>query len=198
MVETVVRHSGGKPQVRKVNGRWSKAVRAKFLGHLAVSCNVAASCRKAGVSDTAAYRLRQTDAGFRADWAAAIAEAVERLEMMLLERAMKGSVTERKTKDGATVKTVAYPDQTALALIRAHKDKAAALQMPEDEEALKALRTKIARKLDMVARREAAKAADDAVGNAAGDTEDKRLIGPLKTEDAGAGGGGGAGRDAEA
>lgn len=63
MVETVVRHSGGKSQVRKVNGRWSKAVRAKFLGHLAVSCNVAASCRKAGVSDTAAYRLRQTDAG---------------------------------------------------------------------------------------------------------------------------------------
>lgn len=155
MAERVTRGAAGKPQLRKTKS-WSAAKRDKFLEHLAVSCNVAASCRKAGMHDSLVYRHRRTDAAFRAAWARAVAEAVERLEMMILERAMNGKVVE-KTRSGQTIKTVEYPDHIAIALIRAHKDTVAPDET-DDEETLAALREKISRKLDIVARREAAKA----------------------------------------
>jgi len=56
------------------------------------------------------------------------------------------------------VKTVEYSDQVAMALIRAHKDGAIPVG-DDDEEELAALRAKISRKLDFVARREAARLA---------------------------------------
>lgn len=164
-VARVARGAGGKPQLRDAvaKGRWTAANKAAFLAHLTVSCNVAASCRKSGLSDTLVYRKRKSDAEFRASWARAIAEAVERLELMLLERAMNGKVVEKRRSSGETIKTVEYPDQIAMALIRAHKDNAAPDE-PDDEETLAALRAKISRKLDIVARREAAKEAKEAVG----------------------------------
>ena len=158
MASEVVRSAGGKPQVRKANkpGKlgWTATKRDVFLEHLRVSCNVAASCRKAKMRDTVVYKKRSTDAAFRASWAAAIGEAVERLEMMLLERALKGTKVERQSRDGAVTTTVVYPDQVALALIRAHKPQAEAFAEPEDEVEIAALRARIAKKLDAVAKRQ--------------------------------------------
>lgn len=158
MASEVVRSAAGKPQVRKANkaGKlgWTATKRDVFLEHLRVSCNVAASCRKAMMRDTVVYKKRSTDAAFRASWAAAIGEAVERLEMMLLERALKGTKVERRSRDGAVTTTVVYPDQVALALIRAHKPQVEAFAEPDDEEEIAALRARIARKLDAVAKRQ--------------------------------------------
>lgn len=158
MASEVVRGAGGKPQVRKTNkaGKlgWTATKRDVFLEHLRISCNVAASCRKAKLRDTVVYKKRSTDAGFRASWASAIAEAVERLEMMLLERALKGTKVERRARDGAVTTTVVYPDQVALALIRAHKPQAEAFAESDDEEEIAALRARIAKKLDAVAKRQ--------------------------------------------
>lgn len=155
MTETLARGSDGKPRVRKAKkDGWTAAKAKAFLDHLRISCNVAASCRKAGIGETAVYNRRKIDAAFRAEWGAALSEAVERLEILLLERAIKGTTVEKRARDGAVVKTVQYPDQVALALIRANKDKAAAFEAPDDEAELAALRIKIGRKLDAVARRE--------------------------------------------
>ena len=149
------------PKVRKTakatRTSWSAKKRDVFLAHLAISCNVAASCRKARFHESLVYRRRRIDAAFRALWAEAVTEAVQRLEMALLERALAGKVVER-TRGGETVKTVEYSDQVAMALIRAHKDGAVPVG-DDDEEELAALRAKISRKLDFVARREAAKLA---------------------------------------
>ena len=149
------------PKLRKApkttRTSWSVKKRNVFLAHLAISCNVAASCRKARLYESLVYRRRRIDAAFRASWAEAVTEAVQRLEMALLERAMAGKVVER-TRGGETVKTVEYSDQVAMALIRAHKDGAIPVG-DDDEEELAALRAKISRKLDFVARREAARLA---------------------------------------
>lgn len=161
MTETLARGSDGKPRVRKAKrDGWTGAKAKAFLQHLRISCNVAASCRKAGVGETAVYNRRKIDAAFRAEWGAALSEAVERLEILLLERAIKGTKVEKRGRDGAVVKTVQYPDQVALALIRANKDKAEAFDTPDDEAELTALRIKIGRKLDAVARRERKAQAD--------------------------------------
>jgi len=110
MTETLARGSDGKPQLRKARKQgWTAAKARTFLGHLRISCNVAASCRKAGLGETAVYNRRKIDAAFRGEWAAAIAEAVGRLEMMLLERAMKGTKVEKRGRDGAVVKTGSTP-----------------------------------------------------------------------------------------
>ncbi len=67
-----------------------------FFDALADSCNVDLSARRAGFSACWAYRKRRTDASFRHQWAAAVREGYAKLELMLLERAMKG--TPRKVR----------------------------------------------------------------------------------------------------
>lgn len=62
-----------------------------FLITLGDTCNVALSARKAGFSQSWAYRLRKRDASFRAGWAEAVREGYAKLELVLLERAMKGT-----------------------------------------------------------------------------------------------------------
>lgn len=162
MADILARGSDGRAILRKPRKQgWTGAKAKAFLQHLRISCNVAASCRKAGVGETAVYNRRKIDAAFRAEWGAAIAEAVDRLEILLLERAMKGTRVEKRARDGAVIKTVQYPDRIALALIRANKDKAEAFEAPGDEAELAALRIRIGRKLDAVAKRER-KAAKDA------------------------------------
>ncbi|HZF42120.1 MAG TPA: hypothetical protein VEZ48_01780 [Sphingomonadaceae bacterium] len=162
MTETLARGSDGKPRVRKAKRDGWTGVKARtFLDHLRISCNVAASCRKAGVGETAVYNRRKIDAAFRAEWGAALSEAVDRLEILLLERAIKGTRVERRARDGAVVRTVQYPDRVALALLAMNKGKAEAYDAPDDEAELAALRIKIGRKLDAVAKRER-KAARDA------------------------------------
>lgn len=61
-----------------------------FLDHLRTSCNVAGSCRAAGVSHTAVYTLRDKDADFAAAWDDALEESYDHLEAEARRRAFEG------------------------------------------------------------------------------------------------------------
>lgn len=71
--------------------RWTLDKQAEFLAHLAASCNVKASAQAVGMSEAGVHRLRLRSPEFRAAWEAAIEEGYVRLELFLLERAIKGA-----------------------------------------------------------------------------------------------------------
>lgn len=66
------------------------ARRAAFLKALRASLNVSAAARKAGIANSTVYRHRQANARFRAEWDAALAEAVDDVESNVLRRAIEG------------------------------------------------------------------------------------------------------------
>ena len=74
---------------RKRPKLFGKRLRAIFLEHLAATCNVQASAKAAGVAVSTVYANRMRDAGFRADWDAALAQGYARLEAALIERALR-------------------------------------------------------------------------------------------------------------
>lgn len=60
--------------------------RAEFLDHFAASCNLKQSAAAIGISRTALYKRRRTDAGFRRAWALAQEQGYVVLEAELLRR----------------------------------------------------------------------------------------------------------------
>jgi hypothetical protein len=139
---------GKRPRRRAATGRdWTAKKEEKFLEALAESCNVTFACRAAGVSSSAAYRHRAADATFRAAWGRAVGVGYSQLEMMLLERALKG--VEKPVKAGSAETMRHYDDRTALALLKHHRDSAAAAdeEVPgaEHEEACERILARLAR-----------------------------------------------------
>lgn len=99
---------------------WTKDKEARFIDHLTATCNVTASLREVGMSDTTVYRHRRKSAPFRAAWDRALTEGYARLEAMLLDRAINGKrVTVER--EGKTVEIVEYSDSLALNLLRQHR-----------------------------------------------------------------------------
>lgn len=68
---------------------WTKARRTTFLKVLAESCNVRMAARAVGMTG-GAYKLRHTDPAFALLWDEALAIGYDRLETMLLQRALAG------------------------------------------------------------------------------------------------------------
>ena len=92
--------------------------RKLFLEHLALTSNVAASARKAGVSSSRAYALKRKNADFAREWQSALCEGFARLESELLAEALRtisGKVSE------ATLKSRAQKHRLALALLAMHR-----------------------------------------------------------------------------
>ena len=119
---------GDEPQVRKASKKnWSKKKIEDFLSALSETCNVTLAAAEAGVSVSAAYRRRNSDAGFRGAWLEAIGAAYQRLEMVLLERAFVGTEKLVRRKDGSEERMIEYPNQLALTLLKMHRDTAAEL-----------------------------------------------------------------------
>ena len=112
-------------QQRKASKRdWSKKKAEDFLSALSETCNVTRAAAEAGVSVSAAYRRRKSDAGFRDAWMEAIGTAYQRLEMVLLERAFAGTEKLVRRKDGSEERMIEYPNQLALTLLKMHRDTA--------------------------------------------------------------------------
>jgi hypothetical protein len=147
--------AGGKrPQMRKVRkSGWTAAKRKKFIEELAATCNVAASLRKVRMKDASVYELRKRSAEFRAQWAEALREGYAKLEMMLLERAMNGTVKTVTRAGGAIDKTHEYPNAIALSLLRLHKDNVAEGEAQHHPDDMEAVRKRILRKLAAVKKR---------------------------------------------
>jgi len=72
---------------------WTPKKRDKFISKLREMPNVSRAARLTVVSRSSAYRLRETDSEFAAEWDAAIEEGVEALEEIAMRRAKKSSDT---------------------------------------------------------------------------------------------------------
>ncbi len=92
--------------------------RKLFLEHLALTSNVAASARKAGVPSSRVYALKRRNADFARDWQAALCEGFARLEAELLAEALR--TISGKVSD-ATLKSRAQKHRLALALLAMHR-----------------------------------------------------------------------------
>ena len=101
--------------------QWNEERRKALLDQLAMTSNVAASERAAGMMPGSAYRERRKSPEFREAWGEALAEGYSRLEMEMLHRAIEG-VAKRVTKTEAGSETVEYSDRIGMALLTAHRD----------------------------------------------------------------------------
>lgn len=125
-----------------------------FLTVVAETCNVARSARAAGFSASWAYRLRQRDAGFRAGWAAAVRDGYAKLELVLLERAIKGTPKAIMRRDGSEKIIREYSTALAVALLRRHAETADSAEQAPDEQEMAEMRARILDKLERIRRRE--------------------------------------------
>ena len=117
-----------------------------FFSELADTCNVVRSARAAGFSANWAYRKRKLDAGFRAGWARAVAEGYAKLELVLLDRAMNGTV-KRVPSGGSEKRIREYPNQLAMALLKRHSETAGSIDNMLSEEDAEEVRERILAKL---------------------------------------------------
>ncbi len=119
-----------------------------FLATLADTCNICRSARAAGFSQSWAYRLRKRDAAFRASWAEAVREGYAKLELVLLERAMKGTPRPIMRRDGSERIIREYSTQLAVALLRRHGEMAAEASYQHDADDMREVRERIIEKLE--------------------------------------------------
>ena len=126
-----------------------------FFDALADSCNVDLSARRAGFSACWAYRKRRTDASFRHQWAAAVREGYAKLELMLLERAMKGTPRKVRISGGGGDEIIReYSNTLAIALLRRHAETVDGLDGLDDDDGNEELRAKIIAQLDLIRERD--------------------------------------------
>jgi hypothetical protein len=84
-------HNGnkGRAQLRPVrHDGWTVRKRAVFLDHVAATGNVSASASFVGLGESGAYKLRRRDPDFAQQWRVALSAGFDRLQAMLIERAM--------------------------------------------------------------------------------------------------------------
>jgi hypothetical protein len=145
---------GTRAQVRKASRRdWTKAKEQRFLTVLAETCNVSRACEEAGVSDSGAYQRRKANAAFRAAWLDAIGTAYQRLELVLLERALNGTEKIVTKSDGREERMREYPNQIALTLLRMHRDTAAEAQTEVQADDVEEIRQRLLEKLERLRER---------------------------------------------
>jgi AcrR family transcriptional regulator len=151
---------GAAPKARKPREyEWTKAKERIFLTTLSETCNVTVAAEAAGMSTTSVYVRRKKVAAFRAAWGEAIAAAYQRLELVLLDRALNGTERLVIRKDGSEERMREYPNQIALHLLKMHRDSAMeAATEPTDAE-VEELRQRLFDKLERVRKREEAREA---------------------------------------
>ena len=148
---------GKRPKVRCASKRsWSREKEKEFLSTLAETCNVTVAAAEAGISPSAAYDRRKSDARFRAGWGEAIAVAYHKLELILLERALNGTEKLVTRRDGSEERMREYPNQLALALLKMHRDTAVEAETEVPPEEVAEIRARLLKKLERLRRRGAA------------------------------------------
>jgi len=143
-----------KPKMRKPRRcEWTKAKERMFFTALAETCNVTASAQAAGMSASGAYFRRRKVAAFRAAWAEAIGIAYQRLELVLLDRALNGTEKVVKRRDGSEEVMRDYSNQVALTLLKMHRDSAKEATEEPDEVEIAELRQRLVDKLERLGAR---------------------------------------------
>lgn len=121
-----------------------------FVVTLTETCNVVRSAKAAGFSANWAYRKRKRDAGFRNAWGQAVREGYAKLELVLLERAIKGTPKPVFRKDGSERIIREYSTALAVALLRRHAETADSAAFEPAQEELEEMRARILERLDKV------------------------------------------------
>lgn len=124
-----------------------------FFAALADTCNVVRSAKEAGFSANWAYRKRKSDAAFRNGWAAAVREGYAKLELVLLERAIKGTPKLVRTAKGTDRVMREYSNPLAIALLRRHAETADSAAYEPDEDEFREIRERILEKLQRLRER---------------------------------------------
>jgi hypothetical protein len=125
-----------------------------FFAALADTCNVVRSAKEAGFAANWAYRRRKFDAAFRNEWAAAVREGFAKLELVLLERAMKGTPKLVRTARGTDRVMREYSTALAVALLRRHAETADSAAYEPGEDEMREVRDRILEKLEGMRRRQ--------------------------------------------
>lgn len=91
MAETVIQsgHKEGPMKRLQKEGDVPEEKKQAFLDALADSCNVKAAAEASGFTPSTAYKLRQRDPAFAAAWREALEIGYVRLEMALVDRAIR-------------------------------------------------------------------------------------------------------------
>lgn len=121
-----------------------------FFVTLTETCNVLRSAKAAGFARDWAYRKRKRDAAFRRGWAEAVREGYARLELVLLERAIKGTPKLVKTARGSDRVMRDYSTALAVALLKRHAETADSASYDAGQEELAEIRERILERLDRI------------------------------------------------
>lgn len=112
-------------KVRPKRKRFTRAAGERFLGRLAMSCNVALAARECGLSPSTLYDRRKRDAEFRAGWEEAIRQGYARLEAELLKSAIASVSGEPRdyavAPEGPEPVVAPMDPQAAMQLLRLHR-----------------------------------------------------------------------------
>jgi len=141
-----------------------------FFATLADTCNVVRSAKAAGFTANWAYRKRKVDAAFRNGWATAVREGYAKLELVLLERAMKGTPRLVRTARGTDRVMREYSTALAVALLRRHAETADSAAYEAGEDELREVRERILEKLEGLRRREPSEGEIETKGRSALET----------------------------
>jgi hypothetical protein len=137
--------------------KWTKA----FLAELAITSNVTASAKAAGIGTSRAYELRRNDHEFNRKWMASLCEGYDHLEMELLHRLRTGEI---KPASGAKKGVRTFENATAFRLLIAHRDSAARQRAIRDNQDTEVILASIDDKLERMRRRELAAAEQEDYG----------------------------------
>ncbi len=145
---------GSTPRLRKSRRNdWTRAKEEIFLTTLGETCNVTLAAEAAGVSVSSAYARRKKVAAFRAGWSEAIGTAYQRLELVMLDRALNGTEKIVVRKDGSEERMREYPNQIALHLLKMHRETAQeTINEPSEADAAE-LRQRLVEKLERLRKR---------------------------------------------
>lgn len=133
-----------------------------FFATLALTANISAAARVAGVGHPTVYRYKKNDAGFARRWRSALADSHDELARLMLERALiaegfaRGAIEGSDEDARALAILKSFPDRVAEILFRAHhaerreieedaemdNDEAALAQIEARLDALRAIRRK--------------------------------------------------------
>ncbi len=87
--EKVLTSGGRRPvQQQRIAGGWTPSRRAQFLDHVAATCNVRAATEAVGLTQASVYALRRRDVAFAEQWRMALLAGYDRLEEMLVSKAI--------------------------------------------------------------------------------------------------------------
>lgn len=133
---------GHAPPRRRYTGRadgWTKDKRNIFLAMLSTCLNVRRAVEAVGLSYSAAYQFKRRNAEFAREWAEALDQGYENIELELMRQAIEGcerTETVQETIDGPVtqVKIVrTQPHGMALRLLQAHRVEVQVHRMGQDE-----------------------------------------------------------------